>query len=72
MLKLVEELANLAAWGCSDGYCVFRGPAKGMHTNGGCHCLNEIRNPSIRARLRAVLRAAREVGGSEIQERGHT
>lgn len=25
--------------GCSDGYCKITGPAKGMHTNGGCRCL---------------------------------
>lgn len=25
--------------GCSDGYCKVLGPAKGMHTNGGCRCL---------------------------------
>lgn len=29
--------------GCSDGYCVFRGKATGMHTNGGCHCLRDPR-----------------------------
>lgn len=24
--------------GCGDGYCLVTGKAKGMHTNGGCHC----------------------------------
>lgn len=24
--------------GCSDGACIINGPAKGMHTNGGCKC----------------------------------
>lgn len=28
--------------GCSDGGCVFGHPG-GMHTNGGCHCLDELR-----------------------------
>ena len=26
--------------GCSDGYCDITGPRKGMHTNGGCHCIH--------------------------------
>lgn len=25
--------------GCTDGYCIVRGKAQGMHTNGGCRCL---------------------------------
>jgi len=25
--------------GCTDGFCDVLGPAKGMHTNGGCKCL---------------------------------
>lgn len=28
--------------GCSNGTCVFGHPG-GMHTNGGCHCLDELR-----------------------------
>ncbi len=28
--------------GCSDGFCLISGPAKGMHTNGGCHCVKNI------------------------------
>lgn len=27
--------------GCSDGYCKFGGPRKGMHTNAGCKCQAE-------------------------------
>ena len=56
---LEGAMADLASWRCADGYCDFGGKATGQHTNGGCKCLSEIRNPSIRARLRAVLRAAR-------------
>lgn len=29
--------------GCSDGGCVFGHPG-GAHTNGGCHCLDELRD----------------------------
>lgn len=27
--------------GCHDGYCVIKKP-KGMHTNGGCQCLQDL------------------------------
>jgi len=27
--------------GCSDGFCLITGPAKGMHTNGGCRCVKD-------------------------------
>ncbi len=41
---LSEALSDLdrylaAISGCTDGYCVVVKP-KGMHTNGGCRCLN--------------------------------
>lgn len=51
LAALVEELRD---FGCSDGYCALRGPAKGMHTNGGCHCLDR---PHIKVRwlLKQIL-----------------
>lgn len=52
-------LADLAKHKCSDGYCYLAGPATGMHTNGGCKCLNDIRHPTIRSRLIGILRLAR-------------
>ncbi len=27
--------------GCHDGYCVIEKP-KGMHTNGGCYCMDDL------------------------------
>lgn len=37
-----------AGWpGCSDGYCLVRGHAKGMHTNGGCRCLVNASRASL-------------------------
>jgi hypothetical protein len=36
--ELVAEAKRISELGCSDGYCKFRGPAKGQHTNGGCRC----------------------------------
>lgn len=39
MLKdLLKEAKRISEIKCSNGYCKFGGPAKGMHTNGGCHC----------------------------------
>ena len=64
-VALRAPLELLAELKCSDGYCDLGGPAKGMHTNGGCHCLDAFRNPSLRARLRTVLRVAREVANAD-------
>jgi hypothetical protein len=36
--------------GCSDHSCVFGHPG-GMGTNGGCHCLTDIRPPELRRRV---------------------
>lgn len=40
--EVLDELQERleAIGGCSDGYCLVTGPAKGMHTNGGCRCLD--------------------------------
>lgn len=46
--------------GCTDGGCVFGHPG-GMHTNGGCHCLDELRElygadpDGLYARVRSAL-----------------
>jgi hypothetical protein len=30
-------------YGCGDGGCVFQvQPRRGVHTNGGCHCLQDL------------------------------
>jgi len=42
--------------GCSDGGCVFGHPG-GMHTNGGCRCLKEIRPFAERIRIERNIRA---------------
>ncbi len=35
--------SNYTQLGCSDGYCKLRiGPDPGMHTNGGCRCLQNL------------------------------
>ena len=36
--------------GCTDGGCIFGHPG-GMHTNGGCHCLRDVRPTTQRLRL---------------------
>jgi len=37
-------------YGCTDGNCIFGHPG-GMHTNGGCRCLSEVRPASERIRI---------------------
>ena len=59
MSMLRAMSADIAAMRCSDGYCDLGGAAKGMHTNGGCKCLADVRSPSKRSALRTMLRAAR-------------
>lgn len=39
---LLELLRILSTYGCLDGHCAINGPAKGMHTNGGCGCIRSI------------------------------
>ncbi len=47
--------------GCTDGGCVFGHPG-GMHTNGGCHCLHDIRPAGERLRItRNVYLLVKEV-----------
>lgn len=47
--------------GCTDGGCVFGHPAGSMHTNGGCKCLDELRelygvdSDGLYARVRSGL-----------------
>lgn len=54
-LKAIDD--QLAKLACSDGGCSIRVP-RGMHTNGGCHCLGDTRNdwsPELRATIRHAL-----------------
>ena len=55
---LVERYRQLqeVIGGCHDGYCVVRKP-KGMHTNGGCNCLEDLRLHE-RSRIGGLLRCA--------------
>ena len=41
LVKRYRQLQEVIG-GCHDGYCVVRKP-KGMHTNGGCACLEDLR-----------------------------
>lgn len=55
--------------GCTDGGCIFGHPG-GMHTNGGCACIKEIRPTELRLRFQRniqMLRAEiRRLRGSEV------
>lgn len=44
---MTQEELEVIAWGCHDGYCLVgklngEYPRKGMHTNGGCKCVERI------------------------------
>ena len=43
--------------GCSDGGCIFGHPG-GMHTNGGCRCLEETDPVLLRRSLRRLAAVA--------------
>lgn len=46
--------------GCTDGGCIFGHPG-GMHTNGGCACVKELRmEPEMRMRFIRNIRLLRE------------
>ncbi len=39
---------------CSNGTCIWPKPTGGMHTNGGCHCLANIKDVKLRRAINAV------------------
>lgn len=51
MTMTSKEIA--AKYGCTDGGCILGHPG-GMHTNGGCHCLNDL-SPKDRVKIRAAI-----------------
>lgn len=54
LLMLENKLRELG--GCSDGNCCIVRP-QGMHTNGGCHCVNEARwDTAQRIKIERVVR----------------
>ena len=55
LVKRYRQLQEVIG-GCHDGYCVVRKP-KGMHTNGGCNCLEDLRLHE-RSRIGGLLRCA--------------
>ena len=61
MANSVEKFRSMQKiiGGCHDGYCVIEKP-KGMHTNGGCSCLEDL-NFQGRQKVGHMLRAAQEM-----------
>lgn len=57
--EVTETMDELAKLRCSDGHCELGGPAAGMHTNGGCHCLTDVRPFLLRKGLTTLLRKCR-------------
>lgn len=62
-----EALVSLLTTGCTDGGCVIR-QRQGMHTNGGCHCPDEIAEllGTRGIYVRLLLHVLREVLGARI------
>lgn len=58
----LEDGCESVAAGCSDGCCVIKRP-KGMHTNGGCRCLRDLR-PPMRSAVRKRLTKLKELAGA--------
>ena len=52
-----KELHELS---CTDGGCIVQSNP-GMHTNGGCRCLADIKDIEKRMRISRVLRRYREI-----------
>jgi len=42
MEMTVREFLFRDMKGCMDGNCVVTGKRTGMHTNGGCHCIQNL------------------------------
>jgi hypothetical protein len=61
MTKPVETFREIQdhIGGCYDGYCVIKKPV-GMHTNGGCNCLEDM-NFQDRQKVGQLLRTAQKV-----------
>jgi hypothetical protein len=52
--------AELAELGCGDGGCIIQRPL-GQHTNGGCHCLEGIRDPGAHMKVFKALHRYRQI-----------
>lgn len=50
----MREDMNKPQVNCSDHSCVFGHPG-GMGTNGGCRCLMDVRDPSVRREIKHKL-----------------
>jgi hypothetical protein len=57
--EILDNLRKETGLGCSDGSCVFGHPG-GMQTNGGCHCLSEVKPTLFRIKLSHFLRSLRK------------
>jgi len=58
LVKRYRDL-QISIGGCHDGYCVIRKP-QGMHTNGGCNCLEDMKLHE-RNRIGGLLRYAQQM-----------
>lgn len=42
-----RSLNDLLSYGCTDGHCVMRPRTGGMHTNGGCRCMDTLADMAL-------------------------
>ena len=47
------ELGSLLDFGCSDCNCKITGPRPGMHTNGGCRCIESLSDLALNVAVEA-------------------
>jgi len=59
----IREIIFKGFDGCSDGCCIIKGKAKGMHTNGGCRCITRLN----RAQLQILSSRLQVVGEIEVE-----
>jgi hypothetical protein len=58
-LGLPDEPKKISDMACTDHGCIYGHPG-GMGTNGGCHCLTEVRDVDDRRQISAAIRRGRE------------
>lgn len=58
-LGLPEEPKKISDMACTNHGCIYGHPG-GMGTNGGCHCLAEVRDVDDRMQISAAIRRGRE------------
>lgn len=59
----IREIVFGGFEGCTDGFCIIKGRAKGMHTNGGCKCITNLSRPQ----LQIIGSRLKTIGETEVE-----